>query len=61
MVEQFRPHPRALAESAVLIAGGTAGAGLATAIQFALAGAPGIALIGCHLSAGIGWPGISSV
>ena len=46
MVEQPRPHPRALSESTVLIAGGTAGVGLATAIQFALAGAPGIALIG---------------
>ncbi len=53
-VEQSRPHPRALAQSAVLIAGGTAGVGLATAIQFALAGAPGIALIGRDAGRGQG-------
>lgn len=47
-----RPLPRALADSRVLIAGGTSGVGLHTAIQFALAGAPAITLIGRDASRG---------
>ena len=39
------PAPRELGDSHVLIVGGTSGVGLATAIQFALAGSPRIALI----------------
>lgn len=46
MSEAPRPPPRALPESTVLIVGGTAGVGLATATEFALAGARGIALVG---------------
>lgn len=52
MTQDNRPLARALSESTVLIAGGTAGVGLATAIQFALAGAPGIALIGRNAERG---------
>ena len=40
------PPARPLALCRILIAGGTAGVGLATARQFALAGAPAIALLG---------------
>ncbi len=41
-----------ISRSRVLIAGGTAGVGLATAIEFALAGAPAIALIGRNAERG---------
>lgn len=52
MTEDNRPLARALSKSTVLIAGGTAGVGLSTAIQFARAGAPGIALIGRNAERG---------
>lgn len=52
MTQDQQPLARALSESTVLIVGGTAGVGLATAIQFALAGAPGIALIGRNAERG---------
>ncbi len=52
MTETNRPSARAISESAVLIVGGTAGVGLATAIEFALAGAPGIALVGRNAERG---------
>jgi NAD(P)-dependent dehydrogenase (short-subunit alcohol dehydrogenase family) len=40
------PTPRRLEESSVVIAGATAGVGLAAAVQFAAAGVPRIALLG---------------
>ena len=46
------PPARTLAESFVLIVGGTAGVGLATAIAFARAGSPGIALVGRNAERG---------
>lgn len=52
MTEPNRPSARAISESTVLIVGGTAGVGLATAIEFALAGAPAIALIGRNTERG---------
>jgi 2-hydroxycyclohexanecarboxyl-CoA dehydrogenase len=52
MTSENAPLARALAQSNVLIVGGTAGVGLATAIQFALAGAPGIALVGRNAERG---------
>ena len=52
MTEPNRPSARAISESTVLIVGGTAGVGLATAIQFALAGASAIALIGRNTERG---------
>ncbi|MFC6283496.1 MULTISPECIES: SDR family NAD(P)-dependent oxidoreductase [Polaromonas] len=52
MPQDERPPARALTESHVLIVGGTAGVGLATAIQFALAGSPGIALVGRNAERG---------
>lgn len=52
MPQDERPPARTLTESHVLIVGGTAGVGLATAIQFALAGSPGIALVGRNAERG---------
>ena len=52
MTESNRPPARAISESAVLIVGGTSGVGLATAIEFALAGAPAIALVGRNAERG---------
>lgn len=52
MTQNERPPARALTESHALIVGGTAGVGLATAIQFALAGSPGIALVGRNAERG---------
>lgn len=46
MVEDTIGAPKALADSAVVIVGGTSGVGLATAHQFAAAGVRGLALIG---------------
>ena len=48
----LRPTP-AISESRVLIAGGTSGVGLATAIEFARAGAPAIVLIGRDAQRGL--------
>lgn len=44
--------PRRLEESTVVITGGTAGVGLATAMRFAAAGVPRIALLGRNLERG---------
>jgi 2-hydroxycyclohexanecarboxyl-CoA dehydrogenase len=52
MTERIPFRGRPIGESCVLIVGGTAGVGLATAIEFALAGAPAIALIGRNVERG---------
>lgn len=45
MSDTSLPPPRELSQSSVLLVGGTSGVGLASAIKFAQAGAPGIALV----------------
>jgi 2-hydroxycyclohexanecarboxyl-CoA dehydrogenase len=52
MTESATFHVQPLARSRVLIAGGTSGVGLATAIAFARAGAPAIALMGRNAERG---------
>src|ERR1700724_1676106 len=46
------PTPRRLQDSSVLITGGTSGVGLESAMQFAAAGVPRIALLGRDLARG---------
>jgi len=46
MTTSALPAPRALTDSHVLVAGGSSGVGLHTALQFALAGAPAVAIMG---------------
>jgi NAD(P)-dependent dehydrogenase (short-subunit alcohol dehydrogenase family) len=46
------PTPRQLQDSSVLITGGTSGVGLESAMQFAMAGVPRIALLGRDRSRG---------
>jgi 2-hydroxycyclohexanecarboxyl-CoA dehydrogenase len=53
MSEQSQlPLPRRLQDSAVLIAGGTSGVGLASALQFAAAGVPRMVLLGRNAERG---------
>jgi NAD(P)-dependent dehydrogenase (short-subunit alcohol dehydrogenase family) len=52
MAEDSIGAPKALAESAVLICGGTAGVGLAAAHQFAAAGVRRLALVGRNVERG---------